>query len=74
MTEALSPYNQVWNMPWATGAWTIDTVEGLAKIAGEITRQATMLGYVNAFLMYALVGAAAIPFCLLARVPKKTAV
>ncbi len=71
MTEAISPYNKVWNMPWATGAWSIESIEGIAKVASEIARQATMLGYVNAFLMYALVAAAGIPFCLLARLPKK---
>ena len=71
LTEQVSPFNEVWNMPWATGAWTIDSVQGMAKVASEIVRQATMIGYVNAFLMYALVAAAGIPLCLLARLPRK---
>jgi DHA2 family multidrug resistance protein len=71
LTEQVSPFNEVWNMPWATGNWTIDSVQGMAKVASEIVRQATMIGYVNAFLMYALVAAAGIPLCLLARLPRK---
>ncbi|MCB1511446.1 MAG: DHA2 family efflux MFS transporter permease subunit [Hyphomicrobiaceae bacterium] len=67
MSEMISPFNKVWNMPWSTGAWTIETTEGMARIAKEIVRQATMIGYVNAFLMYALVAFAAIPLCLLVR-------
>lgn len=72
MTEKVSPFNEVWNMPWATGAWTIDSTQGIAKVASEIARQATMIGYVNAFMMYALVAAAGIPLCLLARLPRKS--
>lgn len=67
MSEMISPFNKVWNMPWSTGAWTIETTQGMARIAKEILRQATMIGYVNAFLMYALVAFAAIPLCLLVR-------
>lgn len=73
MTEAISPFNEVWNMPWSTGAWSIDSIEGLAKVAGEITRQSAMIGYMNAFTMYTLVAAAGIPVCLLARMPRKNA-
>ena len=73
MTEAISPFNEVWNMPWSTGAWSIDSIEGLAKVSGEISRQSAMIGYMNAFTMYTLVAAAAIPVCLLARMPRKNA-
>lgn len=70
MSEVVSPYNKLWNMPWAAGSWTIESIEGMARFAGEITRQSMMIGYVNAFLMYALVGFIAIPLCILARLPK----
>lgn len=73
MSEMVSPFNKVWNMPWSTGGWTIETVEGVARIAKEIVRQSTMIGYVNAFLMYAIVAFIAIPMCLLARLKKKEA-
>jgi len=70
MTEAISPFNTTWTMPWSTGAWSIESIEGMAKVAGEIARQSAMLGYINAFTMYTLVAAAAIPICMLARIPR----
>jgi DHA2 family multidrug resistance protein len=72
MSEMISPFNKVWNMPWSTGGWTIESVEGMARVAREIVRQSTMIGYVNAFFMYAAVAFMAIPLCLLARLGKRT--
>lgn len=70
MVEYASPYNKVWGMPGGSGAWSIETIEGMAKFSNEITRQAVMLGNVNAFLMYSLIAFTAIPLCLFARMPK----
>ncbi len=52
MTEMITPFNPALSLPSATGAWDVESTAGLAKIAREITRQATMLGYLNAFVMY----------------------
>jgi DHA2 family multidrug resistance protein len=71
MVEVVSPYNKLWGMPGASGAWSIESVEGMAKFSREITRQAVLLGNVNAFFMYSIVAFIAIPLCLLARLPKK---
>ena len=54
MTEMISPYNTTLSLPWVTGAWDFGTVAGLAKVAKEINRQAAMIGYLNAFVMYAV--------------------
>jgi DHA2 family multidrug resistance protein len=70
MTETASPFNNVWHMPWSTGSWSLDSNVGMAKFANEIGRQAAMIGYMNAFTMYTLIAAAAIPLCLLARMPR----
>ena len=70
MVEVVSPYNKLWGMPGSSGAWSMESLEGLAKFSKEITRQAVMLGNVNAFMMYSLVAFLAIPLCLLARLPK----
>ena len=51
------------------GGWTTETTVGLARVAREINRQAIMLGYTNAFLLYTLLSALVIPICLLARRP-----
>ena len=54
-------------MPGLTGAWNFDTVPGLAKVANEITRQAAMIGYLNAFTMYTVTSALAVVFVLMVR-------
>jgi len=70
LAEFVSPFNKVLALPWATGSWTLDTTSGLARFAKEVTRQATMIGYSNAFLMYTVVSLAAIPLCLLVQRPR----
>jgi DHA2 family multidrug resistance protein len=67
MTEMITPYNRSLAMPGVTGAWSFDSVSGLAKIAREITRQATMIGYLNAFTMYTVASALAVVFALFVR-------
>ncbi len=52
-------------------AWDIDTVGGLAGLSNEIQRQSLMIGYLNAFKMFALTSFAAIPMILLLRMAKK---
>lgn len=66
MTEMITPYNQAL-APGATGAWTFDTVPGLARVAREINRQAAMIGYLNAFAMYTAMSAIAVVFVLMIR-------
>ena len=65
MTEFVTPYNKALALPSVMGAWTTDSVGGLAAIGKEITRQAAMLGYLNAFGMYTVVSMAAIPLVLM---------
>jgi DHA2 family multidrug resistance protein len=56
-----------------TGAWTFDTVAGLAKISNEIGRQAAMIGYLNGFMMYTAASALAVMLVLMVRRPKARA-
>ncbi|MCB1740947.1 MAG: DHA2 family efflux MFS transporter permease subunit [Gammaproteobacteria bacterium] len=65
MTEFVSPYNELLRMPGVIGGWHSDTVPGLAALSREITRQATMLGYMNAFGMYTVVSVVAVPLVLM---------
>jgi DHA2 family multidrug resistance protein len=65
MTEFVTPFNKVLSLPTSSGAWTFDTVPGLAKFANEITRQAAMIGYLNAFYLYTAASIVAIPLVLL---------
>ena len=65
MVELVNPYNKTLALPWVTGGWDFDTVQGLARLSKEINRQAAMLGYINAFGFYTLCSALAIPLILL---------
>ena len=71
MTEHVSLHNKAWELPWVTGAWTFDTMQGLARLSREMARQAIMIGFSNAFLLYTLLSAAAIPLCLLVKPPRQ---
>jgi len=71
MSELVSAYNKALQLPWVTGSWTVDTLTGIARLSREITRQATMIGFSNAFLLYTLLSAISIPLCLLVR-PART--
>ena len=73
MSEHVSPYNRVLDMPWAMGAWAVDTAPALAKLPSEIARQSILIGYMNAWLLYTIVALASLPLCLLARLPKARA-
>jgi DHA2 family multidrug resistance protein len=67
MTEMLSPFNRTLSLPDAMGGYTLDTLQGLARLSREIDRQAAMIGYVNAFGLYTAASAVAILLLLLAR-------
>jgi DHA2 family multidrug resistance protein len=67
MAENISPYQEALHFPHVTGAWDLETLTGLSKIAGEMDRQAHMIGYDNAFVMYAIVCFASLPILLLVR-------
>ena len=67
LSEMTSVYNKAWSPPWVTGAWSLDSLSGMARMSKEITRQATMIGFTNAFTLYTILTAIAVPLCLLAR-------
>ena len=46
------------------------SVSGQARIGAEVDRQAQMIGYDNAFIMYAIVCFASLPLLLLVRVKR----
>jgi MFS transporter, DHA2 family, multidrug resistance protein len=67
LTEFASPFNE--NL--TASAMTMDTLPGLAGVAGEIMRQATMLGYLNAFALYTAACLASVPLILMFRIEKR---
>lgn len=73
LVENLSAYNKVTALPGTMGSWNVESVKGLAALSKEITRQAAMIGYTNAFVIYTCVSATAIPLALLVRRAKRDA-
>ena len=65
MVELLSPYNKGLAEPSVMGGWSAETASGMATIAREINRQAAMLGYMNAFVLYTAMSVVAIPLVLM---------
>jgi DHA2 family multidrug resistance protein len=73
MIELVSPYNPVLHVPSSMGSWTTETAEGVARIAREVNRQAAMLGYLNAFVLYTAMSMVAIPLVLMLGSQSKSA-
>ncbi|MBU2532728.1 MAG: DHA2 family efflux MFS transporter permease subunit [Alphaproteobacteria bacterium] len=71
MAEMVSEYNNVLAMSWVVGAWDYSSVQGLMRLSTEMTRQAAMIGYLNAFGWFTLFAALALPFALLIGGPKR---
>lgn len=67
MTEMVTPYNRALSLPWAMGAWTLETIPGLARLAREVNRQAAMIGYLNAFSLYTATSVGAMVLVWLSR-------
>jgi MFS transporter, DHA2 family, multidrug resistance protein len=65
LVELVNPYNKALALPWVTGAWDVESVQGLARLSKEIGRQAAMIGYINAFGLFTLASALAVPLILL---------
>ena len=66
MAEMIFPYNTALALPSA-GGWDFGSVPGLATIAKEINRQAAMIGYLNAFMMYTVASSLGLLFVVTVR-------
>jgi DHA2 family multidrug resistance protein len=67
MVEFISPYNETFDLPWARGAWGTGSLEQLKALSTETQRQATMIGYLDAFYLFAVTAALAVPLVFLIR-------
>ncbi len=65
MAALVTPFNEALRFPEVGGGWSADDPSGLAALSGEIGRQAEMIGYLNAFKMFGLAAALAVPLCFL---------
>jgi DHA2 family multidrug resistance protein len=68
LAERVTPYSPSLSMPWVSGAWNLDNARGLAALSREMTRQAAMIGYVDAFVFFIATSLAVLPLVFLIRV------
>ena len=59
--------NELLSMPWVLGEWSVKSQSGLASLSGEMARQSAMIGYLNAFGLFTVTCAVAMPLILLVR-------
>ncbi len=52
LVQWINPFNSRLSFDNVMGGWTTESTAGLAGIAGEVARQATTIGYVNAFNLF----------------------
>ena len=71
LSENITAFADVLRFQQVMGRWSFDTLEGLAALGSEVNRQALMVGYSNAFALYALVSVAAIPLMLMVKIKQK---
>lgn len=69
MSEVVTPFNEIFRFPSLSGAWRIDNLGGLARMSGEVSRQAAMVGYVNAFYVFSALALSVVPFIFLLKRP-----
>ena len=70
LIEILSPFNEALTFNEINGNWSMIGPTNLTVLSGEITRQATMIGYVNAYYACALAALIAMPLAYFAKRPK----
>ena len=52
LRDWVSPFNELFGHSSVAGGWSLSTQEGIAALNGEVLRQATMIGYINAFTLW----------------------
>tara|TARA_Y100001960_G_C14187432_1_gene593260 strand:- start:134 stop:592 length:459 start_codon:yes stop_codon:yes gene_type:complete len=62
LSEHLSLFNEAFSLSAISGGWTLNTPSGLAQLSNEVERQASMIGYINAFYLFSAIAASVIPF------------
>jgi DHA2 family multidrug resistance protein len=73
LSELISPYNRTLAYSWAVGPLDMSSPASLARLSGEISRQAAMIAHLNAFGLYTVAAAVSVPLVLLLRNARKPA-
>ncbi len=65
LAAQVTPFNEALREPAASAMWDIHSTLGLSALNFELTRQATIIAYLDNFMLMAIVSLAAIPLLLL---------
>ena len=52
LVQWINPFNTRVDLQSGMGGWTTESATGLARLAGAVAREATTIGYVNAFNLF----------------------
>ncbi|MGD9984118.1 MAG: DHA2 family efflux MFS transporter permease subunit [Porticoccaceae bacterium] len=72
LADFIDPYRLAVKQAVEAGTVQLDSVQGLAAINAEVTRQATMLAYLQDFRLMMWIGLVSVPLIFLLRAPPKT--
>jgi MFS transporter, DHA2 family, multidrug resistance protein len=64
LRDGITPFNTLFSTPHISGDWSLSTQNGLSALSAEIIRQASMVGYINAFYLFAVTAAISVPLTL----------
>ena len=67
----ISPFNKALQLPGVPDIWRSADSTAMATMNREVVRQATMIGYMDAFILFAAAAAIAIPLIALVRLKKE---
>ena len=70
MMPHISPFSETFRMPGMDRLPNLETASGVARMGQEASRQATMIGNIDGFVLFTIVAAAAIPMVALVRVKR----
>ncbi|HEX6957566.1 MAG TPA: DHA2 family efflux MFS transporter permease subunit [Ferrovibrio sp.] len=73
LAEHVTPFNQALRQGGAALLWNLNTAAGRMALNGEITRQATIVAYVDDFKLMMYVAVAAVPLVLMLRRARRSA-
>ena len=69
LTEFVNEFNNLLIDPTWPGPWGLESLPGIASLGREVGRQASMIGYINAFTAYTVLSLAVLPLVFFVRVP-----
>ena len=71
MVETVTPYSERLSYGEVVGAGAVDWIANLARLAAEVARQSSMIGYNNCFYLYAITCFATLPLLALVTMRKR---